>query len=178
MPINTDSLFVINAQCSEQLSEWLNNQAALTDRLQKIKGEVQLELISQQWLHLDWWDKYVLQIQDEYVFKRDIFMKSQGVPYWFARSIIPKKCFNLDPVYFDRLKNESIKNLIFGSNRVERINGTIYPIDHHCIEFYWVKKHISTIKGILWVRMTEFSFEKSESFYIAEIMLPELERVL
>ncbi|KTD15619.1 4-hydroxybenzoate synthetase [Legionella gratiana] len=178
MPINTDSIFIINAQSSESLKGWLNYQASLTDRLQKIRGEVQLELISQHWVNPDWWDKNVLLIQDEHVFKRDIIMKSRGISYWFARSIIPKKCYDLDPAFFDRLKNESIKNLVFGNNRVERINWTNYPINHHCIEFYWVKKNINVVDGILWVRLTEFSFQQSESFYIVEIMLPELELVL
>ncbi|KTC78670.1 chorismate--pyruvate lyase family protein [Legionella cincinnatiensis] len=178
MPINTHSIFVINVQSPENLKKWLNYQASLTERLQNIKGETQLELISQHWVNTDWWDQHVLQIQEESIFKRDIIMKSQGVSYWFARSIIPKKCYELEPAFFDRLKNESIKNLIFGNDKVQRINGINYAIDHHCIEFYWVKKNINTVEGILWVRLTEFSFQQRESFYIAEIMLPELELVL
>lgn len=178
MPINTHSIFVINAESPENLKKWLNYQTSLTERLQEIKGEAQLELISQQWVNADWWDQNVLQIQEDCVFKRDIIMKSHGVSYWFARSIIPKKCYELEPSFFDRLKNESIKNLIFGNNKVQRINGINYVIDHHCMEFYWVKKNINTVEGILWVRLTEFSFQQRESFYIAEIMLPELEFVL
>ncbi|ARB91077.1 chorismate--pyruvate lyase family protein [Legionella longbeachae] len=178
MPINTHSIFVINAQSPENLKKWLNHQASLTEMLQKIKGEAQLELISQNWVNTDWWDQNVLQIQEESIFKRDIIMKSRGVSYWFARSIIPKKCYALEPSFFDRLKNESIKNLIFGNDKVQRINSINYAIDHHCMEFYWVKKNINTVEGILWVRLAEFSFQQSESFYIAEIMLPELEFVL
>lgn len=67
--------------------------------LQKVKGEAQLELISQQWVNADWWDQNVLQIQDDCIFKRDIIMKSHGVSYWFARSIIPKKCYELEPSF-------------------------------------------------------------------------------
>lgn len=178
MPINTHSIFVVNAHSSEKLKEWLNYQASLTDRLRAIKGDAQLELISQHWEQADWWDKSVLQIQEECVFKRDIIMKSQGISYWYARSFIPKRCYDLDPAFFDRLKNESIKNLIFGNDKVQRINWINYPIDHHCIEFYWVKRNINIVEDLLWVRLTEFSFQRSESFYIAEIMLPELESIL
>jgi chorismate-pyruvate lyase len=178
MPINTQSIFAINAHSSEKLKDWLNYKASLTERLQKANGDAQLDVIGQRWVNPDWWDNNVLQIQDDPIFKREIIMKSQGVAYWYARSFIPKQCYELEPSFFDRLKNESIKNLIFGNDRVQRTNCINYPVDPHCIEFYWVQKNINTVDGILWVRLAEFSFQNSGSFYLAEIMLPELERVL
>jgi chorismate-pyruvate lyase len=178
MSINIHSIFAINVQCTEQLKEWLNHQYSLTDKLMKIKGDARLELISQQWINTGWWDKNFLQIQDELVFQREIIMKSHDTPYWYARSIIPQKCYDRDAEFFGRLQDESIKNLIFGDDRVHRINLLSYPVDHQCIEFYWVKKYIDLDIGILWVRLAEFSFMGDDSFYIVEIMLPELENLI
>ncbi len=177
MPINSHSIFTINTQSPEQLTEWLNSHASLTDKLQQIKGDAQVELLSQHWTSTGWWDRALLQIQDTLVFQREIMMKSHGVAYWYARSIIPKKCYDLDPAFFGRLKNESIKNLIFNEEKVHRIQWISYPVDQQCLEYYWVKRNLSTVDGVLWVRLAEFSFQQKESFYLIEIMLPELENI-
>lgn len=177
MPINTHSIFAISAQVSEQLSEWLNYQDSLTDKLQQIKDDAHVELISQCWMNTDWWDKHFLQIQDNLIFQREIIMKSHNITYWYARSIIPKKCYDLDPAFFGRLENESIKNLIFNEDRVYRVQSINYPIDQHCLEYHWVKRNLGSVGGVLWVRLAEFLFQQKEPFYLAEIMLPELESI-
>ncbi|EHL31118.1 chorismate--pyruvate lyase family protein [Legionella drancourtii] len=174
MPINTQLIFSLKASCSKQFLEWINYQSSLTDKLRKVKGEVQLELIGQQWINTDLWSQSLLDIQDATLFQREILMRSQDVVYWYARSIIPQECYALDPVFFERLKNESIRNLIFEDGRVQRINSINYAVDNQCVEFYWVKKHLIAVDGILWVRIAEYSFQRKESFYVVEIMLPEL----
>lgn len=99
MPINTHLIFSLKAQCSKQFLEWINYHYSLTDKLSKATGGVQLKLISQQWISTDLWSKNLLEIQDALVFQREIIMKSHDVPYWYARSIIPKKCYNRDPAF-------------------------------------------------------------------------------
>ncbi|MCW8407623.1 chorismate lyase [Legionella sp. PATHC035] len=177
MAINTQSIFTINAKRSETLTEWLNYQSSLTDKLQQINGEAKIELISQCWKNTDWWNKNLLQIQDDMVFQRDIIMRSHGVAYWYARSIIPKKCYDLAPDFFGRLKNESIKNLIFDEENVRRVQWISYPADQQCLEYHWVKRNFDSAHGVLWVRLAEFSFQQRQSFYLVEIMLPELENL-
>jgi chorismate-pyruvate lyase len=177
MPINTHLIFSLKANCSKQFLEWLNYQSSLTDKLRKANGDAQLELMSQKWIHTDLWSKSLLNIHDVSVFQREIVMKSHDIPYWYARSIIPQSCYELDPAFFDRLKNESIKHLIFDNKNVQRINSINYPVDQQCVEFYWVKKYIDFVDQILWVRIAEFSFQSKQSFYLIEIMLPELGEV-
>jgi chorismate lyase len=174
MPINTFLITPFKAQCSKQFLEWISYQNPLTDKLQKAKGEATLEFLSQEWKKTDEWSHTLLEIHDELVFQREIIMKSHGVTYWYARSIIPKRCYDIDPSFFDRLQQESIKYLIFGNEQVLRINFVTYPIDSDAFELSWVKKYIENIEGILWVRISEFSFQNLASFYLIEIMLPEL----
>ncbi len=174
MPINTHLIFSLKAQSSNQFLEWINYQYPLTDKLREVNGDAQLELLSQQWLPTDMWSKSLLVIEDKTVFQREILMRSKGVIYWYARSIIPKACYELAPSFFDRLKNESIRNLIFNNDQVRRINAINYPVDQQCVEFFWVKKYIELTQETLWVRLAEFSFQQQESFYLIEIMLPAL----
>jgi len=175
MPINPHFIFAAKTQCSEQLSEWINYQYSLTDKLQKLKGTTELELIKQEWVLSNWWDKQLLQIKDKLVFQREIIMRSDGIAYWYARSIIPQKCYNMDPIFFKRLETESIKKLIFDDTKVRRLSLISYPVDHQCIEYYWVKKYINTVQDVLWVRLAEYSLQQKESFYLVELLLPELE---
>ena len=175
MPINKQFVPVTEAHSSAQLSEWINAQDSLTERLKRSTGEAQLELLNQQWVTPDQWDRHLLQIDDPLIFERNIIMKSQGIVYWYARSIIPQKCYDLDPLFFNRLQKESIKNLIFDEVNVQRINFITYPANDQCPEFHWVKKYINVVHGILWVRLAEFLFQQKESFYLVEILLPALE---
>lgn len=177
MAINTNSIFTINSKCSPQLTEWLNYSDSLTDKLKQLKGDAQVQLISQCWMSTDWWCSNFLQITDSKVYKREIIMKSHNITYWYARSIIPQKCYNLDPAFFGRLEKESIKNLIFKESRVQRVHRFSYPVDEQCLEFYWAKRNLHHVEGELWVRLTEYSFQEKEYFYLVEIMLPELENM-
>lgn len=178
MSINTHLIFSLKATCSKQFFEWINYQSSLTDKLRKSKGDIQLDLLAQNWIKTDLWSQSLLGIQDKTIFQREILMKSHGVTYWYARGIIPQKCYELEPAFFERLKSESIRNLIFEDSRVQRVNSINYPVDNQCVEFYWVKKYVNAVQGILWVRIAEYSFQQKESFYLVEIMLPELGEII
>ncbi len=177
MFINNRPIFVASPKNIDSLRDWREYSHSLTNKLQTVKGTVQLDLISQKWTQSTWWDKYLLQIHDEFIFEREILMKHQNTVYWYARTIIPQKCYNSDPELFKRLEKESIRNLIFDNPKVHRVAMIDYPIDQQCIEFNWVKKHLNYIDGIIWVRLAEYSLNYLESFYLAELLLPELESV-
>lgn len=105
-------------------------------------------------------------------------MKNQGIVYWYARSVIPQSCYALKPEFFNRLENESIRNLIFDESSVRRLPILCYPVDQLNLEFHWVKKYIGSEYSQMWVRFTELVFQEKSSFYLVEILLPELESLL
>jgi chorismate-pyruvate lyase len=177
MYFNTQPIFTAKSNRLETLKEWRNYEGSLTDKLQDAKGEVEVQLLYQNWIKTTWWDTHVLNIQDAQIVQREIIMSSLGLNYWYARTIIPKKCYTLDPIFFKRLEKETLKNLIFGEQKVQRVSMRSYPVDKECIEFQWVKKYIKLRDEPLWVRLAEYSFLNIESFYLAEILLPELESV-
>lgn len=171
------SLLFADVLQSDSLSLWLNHQYSLTDKLKEITGVVDIEIISQDWIRATWWDSFVLHLQEEPIYQREILMKSRGVHYWYARTVIPNTCYLLNTQFFSRLEKESIRNLIFNNPQVQFVNRTIYPVDRHCIEYYWVKKHIGNFDGILWIRLTQFLFIRLKPFYLVEILLPALEEL-
>lgn len=175
MFINNRPIFVANSMQTDSLRDWRECPHSLTDKLQTVKGSVQLELISQKWTQPNWWDRYLLQIHDELIFEREILMKHQSTVYWYARTIIPQKCYNSNPEFFKRLEKESIRNLIFNNPKVHRAVMLNYPIDQQCIEYHWAKRHLAHIDGIIWVRLAKYTLNYLESFYLAELLLPELE---
>jgi chorismate-pyruvate lyase len=177
MPIITQSLLPLKVQLTPLYVEWLNYQSSLTEKLEKKTGDAQIDLLAQDWISTGWWDQKFLKLQEKMVFNREIFMKSHGIIYWYARSIIPQSCYHRAPDFFDRLKNESMKNLIFNEPRVQRLHLIHYPINQECLEFHWVKNYLHELEGILWVRFSEFSFQQRDSFYLVEIMLPQLEHL-
>lgn len=160
-----------------KLIPWLEHDRSLTDKLCSIKGQVALNVLSQQWVKPTWWDTFFLSIQEDTIFQREIIMESQGIPYWYARTIIPKTCYDRHETFFDRLKKESVRNLIFDNDAVRRVQFMVYPIDKQCIEFYWVNKLLPHFEGTAWVRLAEFSIQNNASFFLLEILLPELEGV-
>ena len=177
MYINNSPILFAQTHDSNFLIDWREHQYSLTDKLKEAKGATQLQLISQSWIQPTWWDTYLLKIKDELIFQREIFMMHLEVEYWYARSIIPEKCYKINPEFFKRLEKESIKNLIFNSDQVQRTHIMTYPIDSQCIEYSWVKKYLKNVNGILWVRLAEYSFENREAFHLIEILLPALENV-
>ncbi|MBL7480139.1 chorismate--pyruvate lyase family protein [Legionella bononiensis] len=177
MYINSQPIYIADSQDSEFLKEWREYEDSLTDKLISSRGSADLELVFQNWIKTDWWSQYVLQIQDGHIFLREILMKNTGIEYWYARTIIPQRCYDSNPDFFNRLQNESIRNLIFGESRVQRVQMICYPVDSDCIEYHWVKNHVKTVKGILWVRLAEYSVQQTHRFYLIEILLPQLESV-
>lgn len=177
MHFNNQPLFFVETQHSERLKEWREYQHSLTDKLIMIKGTSKLDLVFQNWVKPGWWDTYFLQINDQLIYQREIIMRHEETAYWYARTLIPQKCYELDSVFFNRLNQESVKNLIFGESKVQCINRICYPVNSQCLEFYWVKKYISGIDGVLWLRLAEYEFQQRASFYLMELLLPELENV-
>jgi chorismate--pyruvate lyase len=158
------------------LNEWREHQYSLTDKLEQKTGSSSLNLLAQEWVRPSWWDRYLLGIKDESMLQREIIMQHQSQSYWYARTIIPKPCYEQHADFFKRLQQESLRELLFHNPKVQRLQFINYPVDRHCLEFYWVKKYLPAVEDLLWVRLAEFSL-KPFSFYLIEILLPQLQEL-
>ncbi|RUR12178.1 chorismate lyase [Legionella sp. km772] len=173
MSILSSFLSTKSTDAPEALRAWLYCNQPLTDKLKNLSGEAQLEVLSQGWTTSQWWDKKNLSIEEK-IFQREILMKSHGEVYWYARSIIPKSCYDQAPDFFKRLEKESIRRLIFDEPKVKLMKRIVYPINEHAIEFDWMKHYLPHIKDSFWVRLAEFIFQDQSRFYLIEILFPKL----
>lgn len=175
MYFNSRPLYCAESFDQNFLLDWRSYQNSLTDKLKQMTGETKIQLVYQNWTQPHWWDKYALKIKDQSVFQREIIMTSAGNPYWYARTVIPYKCYERSPEFFARLHNESIRNLIFFESRVRRVQLLNYAVNRQCIEFWWAARYLHVESDLLWVRLAEYIVDESEVFYLVEILLPELE---
>lgn len=173
----SESNLIINSDISPKLNSWLQHNQPITDKLKSSTGAAQLEVHSQKWTTTTWWDTYFLYIMEKTIFQREITMKSRGQPFWYARSVIPQSCYEIDSNFFQRLQHESIRNLIFNEPKVHLIQRKIYPISAQCIEYHWIARCLSSVPEILWGRLAEFCFQSKGSFYLLEILFPQLEEL-
>lgn len=177
MRIRMHNLLPLAEQQPEALRPWLHCLNPLTDKLKQQSGSADLLVLNQGWQTPDWWDKYLLELTDNRLFKREIVMLSHQIAYWYAKTIIPQTCYQVHPAFFDRLQSESVRNLIYDSKEVTRTQRIHYPINPLCVEYYWVKKYLPYCAQTLWVRLTELSFMQNHFFYVIEILMPELEQI-
>lgn len=176
MLINPDNFLTINSSVSSRLQPWITYQTSLTEKLKKIAGDADLQLLKQVWEQADWWDKHVLKIANEQVMHREIVMCAKKKPCWYARTVIPQTTYSCDTVFFDRLENESLGKLIFEGNKVKRFMLMNYSINPSCIEYYWLTEWMHRHETELWVRLSGFTVSERFSFFLVEILLPELAR--
>ncbi len=159
------------------LLSWLTYQSSLTERLKAIAGDARLDILGQRWESPDVFDEQVLQLDSHRVLHREILTWAWDEPYWYARTIIPSTTYDVDPLFFGRLKTESLGHLIFNENRIKRDDLEHYTIDKEAIEYQWLTPVMYAQTETLWVRKSQFRLD-SVPFFLIEILLPALMRAI
>lgn len=174
--MTTDNLLPVTCEVPASLLPWLAYKQSLTKRLQEKAGNTHLEILEQCWQAPDWWDKQVLQINEEAVFHRKILMSSSGEPCWYARTVIPQSTYNAEKKIFNRLKKESLGTLVFKEAKISRSSLIYYPINTQSIEYHWPSENVLCQAETLWARLSIFVIDKNLPFCLIEIMLPGIMR--
>lgn len=177
MLIESNRLLKANSLPPEELKPWLNYQTSLTDKLKRLTGDAELEVLSQEWSLASWWDKFTLGLSCEKILLREILMLSQGTPCWYARTIIPESTYLANQVLFSRLKQESLGQLIFNEAGIRRTQLLTYAVDHHSLEYNWIPAVLRDESSEYWLRLSNFTIDDSAAFCLVEIFLPGLRRV-
>lgn len=157
------------------LLSWVTYQSSLTKRLLAITGDARLDVLGQRWESADAFDQSILNLDNQPVLHREILMWAWDEPCWYARTIIPYETYYKDELLFDRLKSESLGDLIFSEMRIKRVYLAHYPIDRQSIEYQWLNPLMHADAKILWVRKSQFMLD-SVPFFLIEILLPSLMR--
>lgn len=156
------------------LQPWLDYTESLTDKLRNEAGDAQLDVISQNFIPVSWWDTFVLKITARSVMQREIVMSAHDNFCWYARTIIPEDTLKANDRLFDRLQQESLGAIIFGNERIKRLSMISYRIDATCIEYYWLDSIIKDDAQSLWARLSMFEIDGLSPFFLIEILLPGL----
>lgn len=154
-----------------RLIPWLVHELSLTEKLKVTAGDAQLELINQRW---------DVAPDGSRTLCREIVMWAFDSPCWYARTLIPFATFHANEALFERLKTESLGDLIFHGTDIKRGSLTSYAITKQSPEFAWVQKWCQQDDVQLWVRLSELSVSGaiSHPFVLKEILLPGLRRFL
>ena len=174
---NTDKLLQVECELPPLLLPWLIYQHSLTEKLKAKAEHARLQVLGQCWEPPNYWDKEVLQIEcDEVVLHREILMWAGNDACWYARTIIPSVTYQADPALFNRLKTESLGELVFNQPKIKRIDLMHYPISKQSIEYYWLNQWIECDEQKRWVRLSTFALNGEFYFFLIEIMLPGILR--
>lgn len=155
---------------------WLVCESSLTNKLTAAAGDARLEVRSQCWESADEWDLVVLKLDATEVMHREIVMSAFDIPCWYARTILPVATYHANIQLFDRLKNESLGELIFNGNQIKRASLNHHVISTQSPEYKWLNDLAPKDASELWMRLSEFKVITGHSFFLAEILLPGLLR--
>lgn len=178
MAIQIENLLTLNLSPPEILQPWLNHYSSLTEKLRTQSGDATLQVLKQVWTQPSWWDKFTLGLAMAPVVHRDILMFSQKKACWFARTVIPESTYQANQTFFDRLSQESLGVIVFSESSIERTAIVPYAIDKNCLEYQWLPASLGEFAEPLWLRLSEFTIAKTSTFYLVEIFLPGLLRVI
>lgn len=157
----------------EALTSWLTYQGFLTERLKSKTGDAQLKVYREHWEAPQPWYAAVLQ-HEETSWCREIVMCTQDEPCWYARTVIPQSTYHAHTALFQRLKQESLGQLIFGETAITRSSLRVHQIVPGSVEYQWLQADWHQHASMLWVRVSEFQVHVQHSFYLIEIFLPFL----
>ncbi|CDZ79173.1 4-hydroxybenzoate synthetase (chorismate lyase) [Legionella massiliensis] len=178
MSIQINNLMKVDSLSPEILKPWLHHSSSLTDKLRTQSGDAELQVLKQSWSQPSWWDKFTLGLALVPVVHRDILMFSHKTACWFARTIIPEYTYRANRLFFDRLSQESLGVIVFNEPSIERTILLNYAINPHCLEYQWLPKSLGELDETLWLRLSVFTIEKTSTFYLVEIFLPGLMKVI
>ena len=164
-------------RCPQGLKEWMHARGSLTQKIAHYSHDTRIQLIQNDWARTTWWDLHVLDIRPQTAFIREILMMVDGRPWWYARTLIPKRTFEQKSALFQQLNTTSLGNILFNDDKIRRVDLIYYPIDKNYIEYHWALKETANDPKILWSRRTVFDVNEFP-LYLMEIFLPSmLERV-
>lgn len=151
----------MKVQTQQGLRSWLVYPQRLTDRLAIEAGDASLHLLNQELVGPIW--------------QREIIITANGVPCWYARTVVPEITYVSCQDFFDQLKTKALGALIYNSAIVQRTSLVHYPIGHASAEFRWLPESIQrSCDHALWLRSSSFRLRENYPFYLKEIFLPAM----
>ncbi|MDF1683148.1 MAG: chorismate lyase [Legionellaceae bacterium] len=162
-----------------QLIPWLEHQGSITDKLKALSGEARLQLLKHTWELTDTWDQNTLNLEPNHsVLHREILMWAHNEPCWFARTVLPKTTYQAEEALFSRLETTPLGELIHHHSDIKRTSIKPYPILPNSMEHAYLTHALDPIITPLWGRCSTFTLRTQHDFYLLEIFLPKLLKLI
>ena len=162
----------------KSLLPWLNCESFLTAKLKAMTGDATLKLLDQSLTPTNDWERMLLGVDEDLVLRRNILMSSHDIPCWYARTVLPHSTYTANVSLFARLKHETLGHLIFFDNQITRTSITKYSILETCAEYSWLRPMICQSNDTLWMRRSKFHINQTWPFFLMEISLPGLLKLI
>ena len=163
----------------EALSEWIQCTTSITDRAKKYAGHIEIELLNHEWTLKTFEETYPYVIKTEPLFLREIYMRCDDVPWWYARTLIPKTTYHLRQSRLDALGACPLGDLLYHDPLIVRTPFEYSALSPSTPEYKQALSHLPLCSGIdlLWARRSIFWIEKKPLF-LMEVFLPTLLKAL
>ncbi|MGC3835069.1 chorismate--pyruvate lyase family protein [Moritella viscosa] len=165
-PIGCDSKWlwptILEEKLSANLYDWLVDTGSLTARLKQHCQTFTVEILAEGHYQLSDDEKIRLNLTDNLGFVREVLLKLDGVPWVFARSVIPLNTLTAPGGELEQLGNRSLGSVLFSAPDMQRSEIEI-------AEFHLFS---SAPKASLFGRRSCFLLG-GQSLLVSEVFLPD-----
>jgi chorismate--pyruvate lyase len=151
------------------MHDWLTHNDSLTDKLKTISSAVHLQVLQHAWQ---------TTVSQEHILERKILMWAGQERCWFARTQIPEPTYRAEEALFSRLATQALGELIWHNPRIQRVQLQHYAITPNTADYALLDNSMHEQHTSLWARHSRLFVQNQYPFYLLEIFLPGLARVI
>jgi len=175
-PIGCDSKWlwptILEEKLSANLYDWLVDTGSLTARLKQHCQIFTVEILAEGHYQLSDDEKIKLNLTDNLGFVREVLLKLDGVPWVFARSVIPLNTLTAPGGELELLGNRSLGSVLFNAPDMQRSEIEIAEFCSHSKVYSFSHLFSSVPKTSLFGRRSCFLLG-GQSLLVSEVFLPD-----
>jgi len=175
-PIGCDSKWlwptILEEKLSANLYDWLVDTGSLTARLKQHCQTFTVEILAEGHYQLSDDEKIRLNLTDNLGFVREVLLKLDGVPWVFARSVIPLNTLTAPGGELEQLGNRSLGSVLFSAPDMQRSEIEIAEFHSHSKVYSLSHLFSSAPKASLFGRRSCFLLG-GQSLLVSEVFLPD-----
>lgn len=175
-PIGCDAKWLWPTILAESLSadlyDWLVDTGSLTARLKKYCQEFSVEILSEGHYPLSKDEKNKLNLADNIGFVREVLLKLDGVPWVFARSVMPIDTLTGPGGELNQLGTRSLGSVLFSAPDMQRSEIEIAEFDAQSKVYNLFEEGLTRSATSLFGRRSCFLLA-GKSLLVSEVFLPD-----
>lgn len=175
-PIGCDSNWlwptILADKLSAELYDWLVDTGSLTARLKQHCQEFTVEILTEGNYPLSGDEKVKLNLSENIGFVREVLLKLDGIPWVFARSVMPLNALTAPGGELDQLGTRSLGSVLFNAPDMQRSEIEIAEFDTQSRVYELSGLLSSTPKLSLFGRRSCFLLA-GKSLLVSEVFLPD-----